>query len=234
MDPVVSLFNYCFQGQEWTLLLASQYKSPKSSFLLHISWLISQSLGPFLVLDTLAMMCFELWRNVSVYTSCKTAVADSDRLRHLQELVVSLIRLEQGENLEENQRNLLQITERFFQAIIGSSSEFPPQLRSVCHCLYQVDTPTPPPSLHSTMAPSCSPCPSALTCLCALSHTHFKLLAPHSEVSWCCSTHCSLHHTHQCTAVHISQLYRFCCSLRSFPCPRVSTHSVFTPQDFIL
>ncbi|KAA8594395.1 hypothetical protein FQN60_005229, partial [Etheostoma spectabile] len=47
-------------------------------------------------------------------------------------------RLEQGENLEDNQRNLLQITERFFQAIVGSSSEFPPQLRSVCHCLYQV------------------------------------------------------------------------------------------------
>ncbi|XP_016516898.1 neurofibromin isoform X3 [Poecilia formosa] len=47
-------------------------------------------------------------------------------------------RLEHGENLEENQRNLLQITERFFQAIIGSSSDFPPQLRSVCHCLYQV------------------------------------------------------------------------------------------------
>ncbi|GLD66687.1 neurofibromin isoform X1 [Lates japonicus] len=45
--------------------------------------------------------------------------------------------LEPGENLEENQRNLLQITERFFQAIIGSSNEFPPQLRSVCHCLYQ-------------------------------------------------------------------------------------------------
>lgn len=50
-----------------------------------------------------------------------------------------VIRLEQGENLEENQRNLLQITERFFQAIISSSGEFPPQLRSVCHCLYQVD-----------------------------------------------------------------------------------------------
>ncbi|KAK0135823.1 Neurofibromin [Merluccius polli] len=46
-------------------------------------------------------------------------------------------RLDPGENLEDNQRNLLQITERFFQAIIGSSSEFPPQLRSVCHCLYQ-------------------------------------------------------------------------------------------------
>ena len=50
----------------------------------------------------------------------------------------SFLRLDPGENLEENQGNLLQITERFFQAIIGSSNEFPPQLRSVCHCLYQV------------------------------------------------------------------------------------------------
>ncbi|KAK2507315.1 hypothetical protein MC885_002073, partial [Smutsia gigantea] len=29
------------------------------------------------------------------------------------------------------------MTEKFFHAIISSSSEFPPQLRSVCHCLYQ-------------------------------------------------------------------------------------------------
>uniref|UniRef100_A0A8C4LYT1 Neurofibromin n=1 Tax=Equus asinus asinus TaxID=83772 RepID=A0A8C4LYT1_EQUAS len=47
-------------------------------------------------------------------------------------------RLEQSESLEENQRSLLQMTEKFFHAIISSSSEFPPQLRSVCHCLYQV------------------------------------------------------------------------------------------------
>nr|XP_055063905.1 neurofibromin isoform X2 [Misgurnus anguillicaudatus] len=47
-------------------------------------------------------------------------------------------RLETGENLEENQRNLLRMADRFFQAIIGSSGEFPPQLRSVCHCLFQV------------------------------------------------------------------------------------------------
>ncbi|KAF4012121.1 hypothetical protein G4228_003606 [Cervus hanglu yarkandensis] len=47
-------------------------------------------------------------------------------------------RLEQSESLEENQRNLLQMTEKFFHAIISSSSEFPPQLRSVCHCLYQI------------------------------------------------------------------------------------------------
>lgn len=56
----------------------------------------------------------------------------------MKEHPVGLTRLEQGENLEENQKNLRQITERFFQAIVGSSSEFPPQLRSVCHCLYQV------------------------------------------------------------------------------------------------
>ncbi|KAI4887778.1 hypothetical protein NFI96_006548 [Prochilodus magdalenae] len=46
-------------------------------------------------------------------------------------------RLEPSEVLEENQRNLLQMTKRFFLAIINSSSEFPPQLRSVCHCLFQ-------------------------------------------------------------------------------------------------
>lgn len=50
----------------------------------------------------------------------------------------SSLRLETGENLEENQRNLLRMTDRFFQAIISSSGEFPPQLRSVCHCLFQV------------------------------------------------------------------------------------------------
>ncbi|KAI1903671.1 hypothetical protein AGOR_G00029600 [Albula goreensis] len=47
-------------------------------------------------------------------------------------------RLEATESLEDNQRNLLQITNRFFLAIINSSCEFPPQLRSVCHCLFQV------------------------------------------------------------------------------------------------
>lgn len=73
---------------------------------------------------------------------------------------VCVRRLEQGENLEENQKNLLQITERFFQAIIGSSSEFPPQLRSVCHCLYQVG-----PDWLCPRPPSCSPNLSALTCV---------------------------------------------------------------------
>ncbi|XP_041097267.1 neurofibromin isoform X9 [Polyodon spathula] len=47
-------------------------------------------------------------------------------------------RLEPTESLEENQRDLLQMTEQFFHAILSSSCDFPPQLRSVCHCLYQV------------------------------------------------------------------------------------------------
>lgn len=124
---------------------------------------------------------------------------------HWQELLVCLIRLEQGENLDENQRNLLQITERFFQAIIGSSSEFPPQLRSVCHCLYQVDPRRPlswllPPAarLGSPPLPACVQC-----------HLHI-LSSCLSKVSWCCSTYCSLHHTHQCTVVHSFQLYAYC------------------------
>ncbi|KAM9455573.1 neurofibromin-like isoform 1-T1 [Clarias gariepinus] len=46
-------------------------------------------------------------------------------------------RLDHSEVLEENQHNLLSMTNRFFLAIINSSSDFPPQLRSVCHCLFQ-------------------------------------------------------------------------------------------------
>merc|ERR1719422_2611054 len=47
-------------------------------------------------------------------------------------------RMESGEVLEENQQNLAQITQRVFNAIVSSADRFPPQLRSMCHCLYQV------------------------------------------------------------------------------------------------
>lgn len=84
-------------------------------------------------------------------------------------LASCVYRLEQGENLEENQRNLLQITERFFQAIIGSSTEFPPQLRSVCHCLYQVGPGSlcPPPTPLLLIQPVCTH-----LCACSLAHNH--------------------------------------------------------------
>lgn len=83
-------------------------------------------------------------------------------------------RLEQGENLEENQGNLRQITGRFFQAIIGSSSEFPPQLRSVCHCLYQV-RPRPLPLTSALVTSSAS--------VCVPRHSH-QLQPLHSDELW--------------------------------------------------
>ncbi|CAN7986429.1 unnamed protein product [Ixodes pacificus] len=47
-------------------------------------------------------------------------------------------RVEEAEDVEENRRNLLQLTQRVFNAVISSADRFPPQLRSMCHCLYQV------------------------------------------------------------------------------------------------
>ncbi|KAK7488237.1 hypothetical protein BaRGS_00020544 [Batillaria attramentaria] len=49
-------------------------------------------------------------------------------------------RLEPGENLEDNKRNLLEMTQKVFTAIVESAPKFPPKLRSMCHCLYQVVT----------------------------------------------------------------------------------------------
>ncbi|XP_033027312.1 neurofibromin isoform X3 [Lacerta agilis] len=64
------------------------------------------------------------------------AVITSNEWLHVS-FEVDPTRLESAESLDDNQRSLLQMTEKFFHAIINSSAEFPPQLRSVCHCLYQ-------------------------------------------------------------------------------------------------
>ncbi|EDW66990.2 uncharacterized protein Dvir_GJ23901 [Drosophila virilis] len=47
-------------------------------------------------------------------------------------------RLEPADDIEENRNNLIALTQKVFDAIINSSDRFPPQLRSMCHCLYQV------------------------------------------------------------------------------------------------
>ncbi|XP_025089019.1 neurofibromin-like isoform X4 [Pomacea canaliculata] len=47
-------------------------------------------------------------------------------------------RLEQGENLEDNKRNLLEMTQKVFTAIVESAPKFPPKLQTMCHCLDQV------------------------------------------------------------------------------------------------
>lgn len=47
-------------------------------------------------------------------------------------------RLENVEDLEQNRRNLIALTQSVFDAIVNSANRFPSQLRSMCHCLYQV------------------------------------------------------------------------------------------------
>lgn len=47
-------------------------------------------------------------------------------------------RIDREENLEINRHNLIALTQKVFDAILKSADKFPPQLRSMCHCLYQV------------------------------------------------------------------------------------------------
>ncbi|XP_014247194.1 neurofibromin isoform X2 [Cimex lectularius] len=53
-------------------------------------------------------------------------------------LEVDPARLDPAENIDQNRQNLIQLTQRVFDSIISSADRFPPQLRSMCHCLYQV------------------------------------------------------------------------------------------------
>lgn len=47
-------------------------------------------------------------------------------------------RLDPGDDLDVNRRNLIALTKTVFDTITTSGDRFPPQLRSMCHCLYQV------------------------------------------------------------------------------------------------
>ncbi|XP_057319291.1 neurofibromin [Microplitis mediator] len=51
---------------------------------------------------------------------------------------VDSARIDANENIEQNGRNLIALTKKVFDAIVSSADKFPPQLRSMCHCLYQV------------------------------------------------------------------------------------------------
>ncbi|PSN44310.1 Neurofibromin [Blattella germanica] len=55
-----------------------------------------------------------------------------------QSFEVDPARLDPTEDIEENRRNLIALTQKVFDAIVSSADKFPPQLRSMCHCLYQV------------------------------------------------------------------------------------------------
>ncbi|XP_018362342.1 PREDICTED: neurofibromin isoform X1 [Trachymyrmex cornetzi] len=51
---------------------------------------------------------------------------------------VDSARIDPNENIEQNGENLIMLTQKVFNAIVSSADTFPPQLRSMCHCLYQV------------------------------------------------------------------------------------------------
>ncbi|CAH1393434.1 unnamed protein product [Nezara viridula] len=53
-------------------------------------------------------------------------------------LEVDPARLDPSEEIEKNRENLTNITQKVFDSIVSSADKFPPQLRSMCHCLYQV------------------------------------------------------------------------------------------------
>lgn len=47
-------------------------------------------------------------------------------------------RLEPVDDIDVNRKNLIALTQKVFDAIVNSADRFPSQLRSMCHCLYQV------------------------------------------------------------------------------------------------
>ncbi|XP_075988640.1 neurofibromin 1 isoform X4 [Anticarsia gemmatalis] len=47
-------------------------------------------------------------------------------------------RLDKNQDIELNRSNLINLTKEVFDRIVNSADKFPPQLRSMCHCLYQV------------------------------------------------------------------------------------------------
>ncbi|KAF6216642.1 hypothetical protein GE061_000988 [Apolygus lucorum] len=53
-------------------------------------------------------------------------------------LEVDPARIDPNEDIETNKTNLIDITQKVFDSIVSSADKFPPQLRSMCHCLYQV------------------------------------------------------------------------------------------------
>lgn len=47
-------------------------------------------------------------------------------------------RLEASDDIDVNRKNLIALTQKVFDVIVNSADRFPSQLRSMCHCLYQV------------------------------------------------------------------------------------------------
>ncbi|XP_050557964.1 neurofibromin isoform X9 [Spodoptera frugiperda] len=67
-----------------------------------------------------------------------TALLDQADERGDISFEVDPARLDPNQDIEMNRSNLIDLTKEVFDRIVGSAEKFPPQLRSMCHCLYQV------------------------------------------------------------------------------------------------
>ncbi|XP_050358345.1 neurofibromin isoform X1 [Nymphalis io] len=67
-----------------------------------------------------------------------TALLDQADCNASLSFEVDPARLDPTHDIEINRNNLRNLTHEVFERIIGSADKFPSQLRSMCHCLYQV------------------------------------------------------------------------------------------------
>ncbi|XP_071946540.1 neurofibromin-like [Antedon mediterranea] len=82
--------------------------------------------------------CFKMYGANYLHTILEPLIMDIQTPGMPPSFEVDPTRLEPGENLQSNQRNLLYVAKKFFDTIISSADRFPSQLRSMAHCLYQV------------------------------------------------------------------------------------------------
>ncbi|CAG9134295.1 unnamed protein product [Plutella xylostella] len=67
-----------------------------------------------------------------------TSLLDQVAVEPTLSFEVDPARLDAGQDIEVNRSNLISLTQEVFTRIVSSADRFPPQLRSMCHCLYQV------------------------------------------------------------------------------------------------
>lgn len=81
--------------------------------------------------------CFKIYGACYLRSLLEPLIRDAmsnDAIRY----EVDPARIEPGDDIEENGRNLLQFTKTVLDSVVGSIEQFPPQLRIMCHFLYQV------------------------------------------------------------------------------------------------
>lgn len=82
--------------------------------------------------------CFKIYGSSYLQALLEPLIRPLLEDSNISNFEVDQARLEPNEDIEQNRRNLIALTQKVFDAIVKSADRFPPQLRSMCHCLYQV------------------------------------------------------------------------------------------------